>query len=235
MAGRDKYAVLPSIGTKTAFEGRLNSARKGHMMLKRKADALEMRFRSIHCKIVENRYLMTDIMKEAAIALARAKFETHAEFSQIVIQNISEAQVKLQRITENIGGVLISEYEVKVEGSDVFQIVGLSTNGHYLNVVKQLYQDAIKIMVHLASLETSYKILDEVIHQTNMRVNALEHVVIPKIKRTLDYIKSELDENEREEFYRLKMIQNKKRIAVVKKKEEDKLVWQNKEDPVELF
>ncbi|NEU35856.1 hypothetical protein GN156_34945, partial [bacterium LRH843] len=54
---------------------------------------------------------------------------------------------------------------------------------------------------------------DEVIKVTNRRVNDIEHVSIPRIERTLAYIISELDELEREEFYRLKKIQDKKRIA----------------------
>lgn len=76
------------------------------------------------------------------------------------------------------------------------------------------------MLVELASLQTSFVTLDEVIKITNRRVNAIEHVIIPRIDRTLAYIISELDELEREEFYRLKKIQDKKRIA--KKKAEEK-------------
>merc|ERR1719489_137543 len=59
--------------------------------------------------------------------------------------------------------------------------------------------------------------LDIVVKTTNRRVNAIEHVIIPKYERTLAYIISELDELEREEFYRLKKIQEKKKQARDKK------------------
>lgn len=41
-------------------------------------------------------------------------------------------------------------------------------------------------------------------------------VIIPRIEGTLSYIISELDELEREEFFRLKKVQDKKRIARIK-------------------
>ena len=49
------------------------------------------------------------------------------------------------------------------------------------------------------------------IRQTNRRVNAIEHVVIPKLDNTIKYILSELDEMDREEFFRLKKVQGKKK------------------------
>lgn len=55
----------------------------------------------------------------------------------------------------------------------------------------------------LASLQTAFMILDEVIRATNRRVNAIEHVVIPRLDNTVSYIVSELDEMDREEFFRL--------------------------------
>ena len=53
--------------------------------------------------------------------------------------------------------------------------------------------------------------LDDVIKTTNRRVNALEYVLLPRLDNTISYIGAELDEQDREEFFRLKKIQGKKK------------------------
>lgn len=65
-----------------------------------------------------------------------------------------------------------------------------------------MYAKAVETLVELASLQTAFMILDEVIRATNRRVNAIEHVIIPKLENTIKYIGSELDEMDREEFFR---------------------------------
>jgi V-type H+-transporting ATPase subunit D len=67
---------------------------------------------------------------------------------------------------------------------------------------KEVYAKAIETLVELASLQTAFTILDEVIRATNRRVNAIEHVVMPRLENTIKYIISELDEMDREEFFR---------------------------------
>lgn len=215
MSGKERLAIFPSRGAQMLMKARLAGAQKGHGLLKKKADALQMRFRMILGKIIETKTLMGEVMKEAAFSLAEAKFAT-GDFNQVVLQNVTKAQIKVRTKKDNVAGVTLPVFESYQDGSDTYELAGLARGGQQLAKLKKNYQSAVKLLVELASLQTSFVTLDEVIKITNRRVNAIEHVIIPRIERTLAYIISELDELEREEFYRLKKIQDKKKIARAK-------------------
>ena len=83
-----------------------------------------------------------------------------------------------------------------------FNLTGLGRGGQQVLRAKEVYAKAVETLVELASLQTAFMILDEVIRATNRRVNAIEHVVIPRLENTIKYIVSELDEMDREEFFR---------------------------------
>lgn len=153
---------------------------------------------------------MGEVMKEAAFSLAEAKFAT-GDFNQVVLQNVTKAQIKIRSKKDNVAGVNLPVFESYQDGTDTYELAGLARGGQQLAKLKKNYQRAVKLLVELASLQTSFVTLDEVIKITNRRVNAIEHVIIPRIEKTLAYIISELDELEREEFYRLKKIQDKKK------------------------
>jgi V/A-type H+-transporting ATPase subunit D len=67
----------------------------------------------------------------------------------------------------------------------------------------------IDLLVEVAGSETRLKRQGSEIKKTTRRVNALEQVVIPRIYREMNYIKSVLEQREREDIFRLKLIKNK--------------------------
>ena len=61
-------------------------------------------------------------------------------------------------------------------------------------------------MVAVASMQACHRALEEVILQTNRRVNALEYIIIPQLDENIKYIEEFLEEEEREGFFKIKMI-----------------------------
>ncbi|XP_037040535.1 V-type proton ATPase subunit D-like [Bradysia coprophila] len=219
MSGKDRIAIFPSRGAMKSMKDRLAGAVKGHGLLKRKAEALKIRFRVILLKIIETKTEMGESLRAASFSVAEARF-SNGDFSQDVLQNVTRAQIKTRSKKDNIAGIILPVLESYVDGGDAYGLTGIAKGGQQIAKLKKNHQTAIKLLVELAALQASFIILDEAIKVTNRRVNAIEHVIIPRIERTLAYIISELDEIEREEFFRMKKVQNKKKIARAKKEAE---------------
>merc|ERR1712151_1448864 len=98
------------------------------------------------------------------------------------------------------------------------QTLGVAHGGAVLDRCRQEYLRAIKLIINLASLQTAFKTLDEEIKMTSRRVNALEYVLIPRIEDICHYIVQQMDEETREEFFRVKKVVEKKRQKLAKEK-----------------
>lgn len=60
--------------------------------------------------IAQTKTLMGEVMKEAAFSLAEAKFAT-GDFNQVVLQNVTKAQIKIRTKKDNVAGVTLPVFE----------------------------------------------------------------------------------------------------------------------------
>jgi len=207
------------------MKSKLAGAIKGHSLLKKKSDALTLRFRAILSKIAETKELMATQIKTASFSLAQAKWAAHpSDFTSTLLENVGSASYKLKLTSDNVAGVHLPNFEQYSDTSKLpVELHGLARGGQQIQKCRESYLTALEGLVRLASLQTAFVTLDHVIRITNRRVNAIEYVVRPKIENTIKYIVTELDEREREEFYRLKKIQGKKKKAIAQRDADMKL------------
>eukprot|EP01059_Diplonema_ambulator_P012506 TRINITY_DN2285_c0_g1_i1.p1 TRINITY_DN2285_c0_g1~~TRINITY_DN2285_c0_g1_i1.p1 ORF type:complete len:247 (+),score=101.05 TRINITY_DN2285_c0_g1_i1:724-1464(+) len=206
-----RFACLPSRMTLITFKTRLKGAQKGHSLLKKKADALVMRYRGILKVLKESKERMQDEMKEAHIALAYAKYHAGESGLAFAVQECMKQHPLKTRIRQdNVAGVGIPIF-TRGDVTEASESTGMGKGGEQIREARERWQKTLGNLVKAGSLQTQFVVLNIAIKITNRRVNALDKVVIPKIQNTLSYILSELDELEREEFFRLKMIQKKKK------------------------
>jgi len=210
--------IFPTRMALTVMKLKLKGAVRGHSLLKKKSDALTIRFRAILYKIAEAKEAMGKNMKDASFSLASAKWAAHpTDISHTVLENVSAATSRLKLGSDNVAGVHLPTFELQSDGKTSQELTGLGRGGAQIAKSRESYVKALEGLIHLASLQTAFVTLDEVIKITNRRVNAIEYVVRPKLENTINYIVSELDEQDREEFYRLKKIQGKKKKVIAER------------------
>lgn len=185
------------------------AAKKGYDLLKSKADALKVRFRDI-CKVIyDTKVGMADQSSNAFFSLTQAEYAA-GNFRNKILEANHTAAVRVNSRTDNVAGVKLPVFNQYETGAKLEENLGLVGGGRKIQYCKDRFGDYLAALVKIASLQTSFLAMDEALKITNRRVNALENVTLPKIVKTIDYINRELDELEREDFTRLKMVKKKK-------------------------
>lgn len=137
--------------------------------------------------LLQTKSLMGEVMKEAAFSLAEAKFTVGSDFNTIVLQNVTKAQIKVWNLAkdkrikfiffikvktrkDNVAGVILPVFESYQDGTDSNEFAGLARGGQQLGKLKRNYARAIQLLVDLASLQTCFITLDEVIKVLNKKI-----------------------------------------------------------------
>eukprot|EP01086_Lenisia_limosa_P014916 TRINITY_DN4662_c0_g1_i1.p1 TRINITY_DN4662_c0_g1~~TRINITY_DN4662_c0_g1_i1.p1 ORF type:complete len:263 (-),score=45.31 TRINITY_DN4662_c0_g1_i1:99-887(-) len=215
MSDKRRYPVFPTRMNLTVMKNRLVGAKKGHKLLKQKSDALTQRFRQIVRSIKEEKDNLGPRFSDAAFTLSQAQYSTGRHLHHSVMESVADATTTVTATSENVAGVKIPVFEISQDSkeSSELALTGLSRGGQQIAKTREAYSVALKSIIKLATLQTGFLTLDEAIRLTNRRVNAIEYVIQPTVENTIHYIESELDELEREEFFRLKLTQKKKKTA----------------------
>ena len=96
---------------------------------------------------------------------------------------------------------------------------GFNTTNTALDNAFQKFTEVKVLTTELAEIENSVYRLADSIKKTQKRANALKNIMIPRFEETVKFITDALDEKDREEFSRMKVIKAKKQREAEKSKE----------------
>lgn len=178
-------------------------AKNGHKLLSEKRDALISQLFQIIDVREDIRNKVHSKLKDAFDSLIEAEMVMGDTAVADVARQIKDSG-EIEATTLNVMGVLTPQMEIKRIKKKV-DYSFLSTSSK-LDEATLKFKDLLKDIVKLAEIEGALENLAKEIEKTKRRVNALEHIFIPRFEATEKYIELVLDEREREDFFRRKRI-----------------------------
>lgn len=107
----------------------------------------------------------------------------------------------------SVMGVEIPTVRITPADCDVRNFGFEGTNSDFDEACR-LFRQVKELTAKLAEIENSVCRLADAVEKTQKRSNALNNIMIPRLEETVKFITQALDEKEREEFSRLKVIKN---------------------------
>ena len=184
---------------------RIALAEKGHKLLSEKRDAMVMQFLSLLETYESTRKNVLDNLQTAYDAF----LETELIMGQLRLADLANRMPTISALklsTKNIIGVTIPAFDsVELKPLDDFQY-GIMDTPAKLDESLLKYREVLPEVIRLSVAEASLERMAQEIEKTKRRVNALEYIFIPRLKSTKRYIEMQLQEREREDFFRRKRI-----------------------------
>ncbi len=191
------------------YKAKLQTARRGHKLLKDKRDELMKQFLDTVREAKELREELSRRFEnvynkfETAAALTDPKMMTEA-----LLLPGAEGELSVSRRNVMSVYVPVFDYEVKTSGDVGGAGYGYAFTSGSLDEASKAITEVSADLVKLAELEKSALLMCDEIERTRRRVNALEYIMIPQYQETVKFITMKLDENERSSQTRLMKVKD---------------------------
>lgn len=184
---------------------KLTFAVKGENFLKFKLEQLIYEIKENWDKYIKNREIFIDLYKETMIKLNQT-YKEMGKRNFILISSLSKIQFQPKiniKYTKKIGSLIpLIEYELIRE--ELLPAYSFENTSHYLDdlitvSIKFFNQIMVFAMLEDVLLNISYSY-----RKINRRIRGLKNIIIPELQLDIKKIKEILEENERENYVRLK-------------------------------
>lgn len=197
--------VRPTRMELLALKERRELAARGYELLREKQDALVREFFAILSEAKKYREEMETTLTEAFSSLMEAKLvEGGAKLEELSLGAKSPLDFEVE--TRNTMGVSVPIFRIIQQDEEPHLHYSLASTSAAVDKAAQKVRSALDKVVRLAEIEATVKRLAAEIEKTKRRVNALNYVVLPRINNTIRYIELMLEEQEREDLFRMKRV-----------------------------
>ena len=202
--------VKPTRKNLMEIEDRIDLSERGHDTLEQKRDGLIMEFMDILDQAQDVREELEGDYDLAQETINKAR----AMEGDVAVRGAAAALKEHPEITtqsKNIMGVVVPQIESSKVRKDLDERgYGLLGSSARIDEAADAYEELLESIILAAEVETAMKKMLEEIETTKRRVNALEFKLLPELHENKEFIDQKLEEQEREEIFRLKKIKAKK-------------------------
>lgn len=193
--------IFPTKGNLIQTKKSLQLARLGYELMDRKRNILIREMMSLIDTAKSIRGEIEKTYQTAYRALQRANI-TLGICGEVA--NTIPVETGVQIDYRSVMGVEIPTVKLANEKPEIYY--GFSATNSQLDSAYISFDQVKRLTAVLAELENSVYRLANAIKKTQRRANALRNIIIPRFEKNVKYISDSLEEKEREEFSRLKVI-----------------------------
>lgn len=199
--------LFPTKGNLISAENTLKLCRQGYVLLDKKRNVLIKEMMDLINSARSIQKNIDDSFAKAYKALQTANIMVGIDS----VREISESVPVDTSLKIRLRSVMGTELPVvSIKKKDAVNEFGVYKTASSLDMAYLEFKKVKELTVRLSEIENSVYRLATGIKKTQKRANALKNIMIPRYENITANIRNVLEEKEREEFSRLKVIKNKK-------------------------